>query len=42
LGLAIAKEIVSRHKGNIELTSRQGKGTVITMSLPVEGPKNEG
>ncbi len=41
LGLSIAKEIVSRHKGTIELTSRQGKGTVITMTLPVEGPKNE-
>lgn len=42
LGLSIAKEIVNRHKGAIVLTSRQGKGTVITMSLPVEGPKNEG
>ena len=41
LGLSIAKEIVSRHKGEIVLTSRQGKGTVITMSLPVEGTKNE-
>jgi len=42
LGLSIAKEIVNRHSGTIELTSRQGKGTVITMTLPVEGPKNEG
>lgn len=42
LGLSIAKEIVSRHNGTIELTSRQGKGTVITMTLPVEGRKNEG
>lgn len=42
LGLSIAKEIVARHNGTIELTSRQGKGTVITMTLPVEGPKNEG
>ncbi|NCB74159.1 MAG: HAMP domain-containing protein [Clostridia bacterium] len=41
LGLSIAKEIVSRHQGEIVLSSRQGKGTVITMSLPVEGPKNE-
>ncbi len=39
LGLSIAKEIVSRHNGSIELTSRQGKGTVITVTLPVEGPK---
>jgi len=41
LGLSIAKEIVSRHQGEIVLSSRQGKGTVITMSLPVEGPKDE-
>ena len=41
LGLSIAKEIVSRHNGTIGLTSRQGKGTIITISLPVEGPKNE-
>ncbi len=42
LGLSIAQEIVTRHNGIIELNSRPGKGTVITMSLPVEGPKNEG
>lgn len=41
LGLAIAKEIVTRHEGNISLSSRQGKGTVITVTLPVEGPGNE-
>ncbi|MEA4894119.1 MAG: ATP-binding protein [Oscillospiraceae bacterium] len=41
LGLSIAKEIVAHHNGAIELTSRQGMGTVITMTLPVEGPKNE-
>lgn len=41
LGLSIAKEIVNRHNGKIDLTSRQGKGTVITISLPVEGPMNE-
>ena len=41
LGLSIAKEIVNRHNGTIELSSRQGKGTIITMTLPVEGPSNE-
>lgn len=41
LGLSIAQEIVSRHNGKITLTSRQGKGTVITVSLPVEGPSHE-
>ncbi|NLV86440.1 MAG: cell wall metabolism sensor histidine kinase WalK, partial [Clostridiales bacterium] len=37
LGLPIAREIVLQHKGDIALTSRLGKGTVITISLPVEG-----
>lgn len=41
LGLSIASEIVERHQGSLKLTSRLGKGTVITVSLPVEGPKNE-
>jgi len=41
LGLSIASEIVAHHKGNIELNSHQGKGTVITMTLPVEGPQYE-
>lgn len=41
LGLSIAKEIVVRHDGNISLKSRQGKGTVVTMTLPIEGPANE-
>lgn len=39
LGLSIASEIVARHNGKLELNSHQGKGTVITMTLPVEGPK---
>ena len=38
LGLSIAKEIVARHSGELTLESGLGKGTVITMTLPVEGP----
>lgn len=38
LGLSIAQEIVRRHSGKIELQSRQGIGTVITMTLPIDGP----
>ena len=38
LGLSIASEIISRHNGKIALTSQLGKGTVITITLPVEAP----
>jgi two-component system sensor histidine kinase VicK len=37
LGLSIAKEIVARHNGTIELESELGKGTTITVTLPVKG-----
>lgn len=40
LGLSIAHEIVHRHQGMVGLTSRLGKGTSITVTLPVEGPNN--
>ena len=40
LGLSIASEIVSRHNGKISLQSRLGKGTTITMALPVGGAAN--
>ena len=35
LGLAIAKEIVERHKGNIRVRSKAGKGTTFTVTLHV-------
>jgi len=41
LGLSIAYEIVERHDGKIEVQSQVGKGTSITVSLPVGGPKDE-
>ncbi|MEA2636078.1 MAG: two-component system, OmpR family, sensor histidine kinase CiaH [Chloroflexota bacterium] len=34
LGLAIAKWIVDAHKGEIEVTSTEGKGTEVAISLP--------
>ena len=40
LGLSIASEIVNRHNGKIDIQSRLGKGTTITMCLPV-GEKHE-
>ena len=34
LGLAIVKAIVEDHGGTIALTSREGDGTTVTISLP--------
>ena len=36
LGLAIAKEMVNAHGGDIWATSKEGKGTVISFTLPFE------
>ena len=38
LGLSIAYEIVQRHDGRMEIKSQEGRGTTITMTLPVGGP----
>jgi signal transduction histidine kinase len=40
LGLAIVKAIVQAHKGKIKLFSQPGKGTKITLILPVDTPIN--
>ena len=37
LGLYVAREIVTAHGGEIEATSRVGKGTVMTVRLPLAG-----
>ncbi len=41
LGLSIANEIVLRHDGSLTLDSKVGRGTVITVTLPVGGPVHE-
>lgn len=41
LGLSIAYEIVERHGGRFEVQSQKGRGTVMTVYLPVEGPGHE-
>jgi len=35
LGLAIAKEIITAHEGTISIESEQGKGTEVTIKLPI-------
>jgi signal transduction histidine kinase len=39
LGLSIVKEIVGLHYGLISVKSRIGKGTTISIALPIEQPK---
>ncbi|MEO5653990.1 MAG: ATP-binding protein [Marmoricola sp.] len=36
LGLALAKTVVDRHRGSLELQSEEGVGTVVTLRLPLE------
>ena len=41
LGLSIAKELVTRHGGDIMVDSFQGKGTSVTVTLPIKGTSYE-
>jgi two-component system phosphate regulon sensor histidine kinase PhoR len=34
LGLAIVKHIVERHRGRLEIVSKQGVGTTVAILLP--------
>ena len=42
LGLYVAREIVTAHGGEIEATSRKGRGTVMTVRLPLASRRNSG
>jgi signal transduction histidine kinase len=39
LGLPVAKAIVEAHKGKIEMASRLGEGTTVTVALPAAQPE---
>jgi signal transduction histidine kinase len=41
LGLAIARQIVEYHGGRIWAASEQGKGSVFTFTLPLDGNKDQ-
>jgi len=36
IGLAVTNEIINLHKGKLEIDSEEGKGTLVTIYLPVE------
>ncbi len=38
LGLAISRSLVELHEGTFTIESEQGAGTIISISLPVDGP----
>jgi signal transduction histidine kinase len=39
LGLPVAKAIVEAHKGRIQMDSRLGEGTTVTVALPASAPE---
>ena len=41
LGLAIVKHIVERHRGRLDIESRRGQGTTVTIRIPIVGASGE-
>lgn len=39
IGLGVAEEIITAHKGEMKITSKLGEGTVVAVTLPVAPPK---
>jgi cell cycle sensor histidine kinase DivJ len=42
LGLAVVKGLVALHKGTMTIESVEGEGTIVTISLPADGPAGRG
>ncbi len=42
LGLSLVKGLVALHDGTMAIESAPGQGTKVTISLPVEGPREQG
>ncbi|MGB5401364.1 MAG: ATP-binding protein, partial [Thermoanaerobaculia bacterium] len=40
LGLALVKQSVERHHGQLSLTSTEGEGTEVTIHLPIHQPSS--
>lgn len=40
LGLSLVKGLVELHEGEMKIESAPGEGTIVTVSLPVEGPRS--
>ena len=40
LGLAIVKHIVERHRGRLDITSKPGEGTCVTVRFPATKPES--
>lgn len=41
IGLAVTNEIINLHKGRLEIDSEEGKGTLVTIYLPVENAPSD-
>lgn len=41
IGLAVTNEIINLHNGQLEIDSEEGKGTLVTIYLPVENAPSE-
>ena len=40
LGLVVCKQVVDAHKGSLTIKSDKGKGTTVTITLPIDKKEN--